>query len=357
MPKGNLASVEPLRARIAALLEDPGDRVLARSILCTTDVEEIASRVELYCQSRLDRRIAGCFGFLQSVGAVFLLSMQDGSRVALKAHGLEGERLGARATIEPLRAVTLVQEALAGEGVPCARIVSGPDAWPGGHLVGMEVLDAGEFRDPHSPPVRRAMASLLARIVRSAERFRETPNLPTMALPSGALWPKPHNALFDFGVPGGEWIDERAQAARRIMADSPERIVVAHTDFSGANMRFEGSPDAPRVSALYDADSFALIDEMRLLANVAVHFTYLPSEVDATWTWPSKEDARAFVADYCHARGAPLSDAEAVRLNACATYSLAYTARCEHGLDPTSEKLVGSLRERLLASPRAYLAG
>lgn len=342
---------------MGALLEDPADRVLARSILGTCDVEAIAARVEGFCEGRLGRRVVGCLGFTQSVGAVFLLALHDGSRVVLKAHGEDGERLGAKATLEALRAVTRVQDSLARGGVPCARVRAGPHAWPGGHVVAMEMIDAGEHRDPKAAPVRGAMARLMAEIVARAEAYRATPGLPASAPPAGALWPRPHNALFDFGVAGGEWIDALAREARAVMHETPAHVVVAHTDISGANMRFDGPADAPRVSALYDADSFALVDEMRLLAGAATHFTYLPSEADGTWAWPTREDARAFVADYCEARGAPLTAAERARLDACATYALAYTARCEHGMDPGGAKLAGSLREALRATPRGYLAG
>jgi hypothetical protein len=79
-------------------------------------------------------------------------------------------------------------------------------------------------------------------------------------------------------------------------------------------------------------DSIALVDEMRGLASAAVHYTYTGTSREAT---TSREEARAFVADYETARGEMLTNVERRRLDAAAIYAMAYTARCEHSGDPS----------------------
>jgi hypothetical protein len=87
-----------LRETIAAVLEDPQDRILAQSILGTTDADAIASRVAEFVARQLDRTIVGCPLFIQSVGAVFGLDLDDGARVAtiLRRPGLRSRALHLR---------------------------------------------------------------------------------------------------------------------------------------------------------------------------------------------------------------------------------------------------------------------
>ena len=82
-----------LREAIGALLEDPLDRILARSILGTDDADAIASQVTDFVARQLGRAIVGCPLFIQSVGAVFGLDLDDGTRVAMKIHAF-GELTG-----------------------------------------------------------------------------------------------------------------------------------------------------------------------------------------------------------------------------------------------------------------------
>src|SRR5262245_21590857 len=139
----------PLREAIAALLRDPLDVVLARSILGTDDAAEIAERVEAFVGEAMGRAIAGCSTFTQSVGAVFVVELDDGARVVVKAHAIGGARLREPASIEALAAVYAAQEAMAGAGFPCARVLAPPRAWPGGAAAVMAHLDAPAADDPH----------------------------------------------------------------------------------------------------------------------------------------------------------------------------------------------------------------
>ncbi len=71
------------------------------------------------------------------------------------------------------------------------------------------------------------------------------------------------------------------------------------------------------------------------------------------WTWPSRDEARAFVADYEAARGRPFTGAERRRLDAAAIHAMTYTARCEHGTGAPFRPM----GDALAAAPDAYLCG
>jgi hypothetical protein len=321
-------SSSDLREQIALLLQDPQDVVLANSILGTADVETIASRVESYCREHLGSPVGECLAFTQSVGSVFALRLADGRRVVLKAHALNGSRWGTPTSLEMLGAVYKVQSELALVGIPCAAVRKPPLLWSNQvAVVAMDFLEPGPRRDPHDEVVGRIMAEGLAEFTRRAEPLQTVAHLPSWSMPKGQLFPTPHNALFDFGIAGGEWIDEHASRARARIDALPETRVFTHTDFSSANVLV----GAQGISAIFDMDSVAFVDELRLLANTAVHFTYTGEE---PWRWPSRAQARAFVEAYERARGRPFSRVERTRLNACAIYSICYSARCEHALDP-----------------------
>jgi aminoglycoside phosphotransferase (APT) family kinase protein len=339
---------DSLRARIAQLLLDPADQALATSILGTVDVGTIAARIEAFCEQELGAPVQRCELFSQSVGAVFVLVV-DGRRVVLKAHTLGAGRMGSPLTLESLRAVYQVQDVLARQGFACARVLRAPQPWPGGAAAVMSFVD-GAGADPQLPAVRTAMATLAAELVAALAAHRDRPQLPRHELPS-TLWPRPHNVLFDLQAPGGAWIDDRAREARALLGESPAPPVLAHTDLSASNVRTDGT----RITALYDMDSVAVTDEMRMLAGTAVHFTYTGGEDG--WAWPTRDQARAFVADYERARGRPLDRSERRRLDAAAIYALAYTARCEHARVVAGDQPRQNIRQRLLEAGSTYLSG
>jgi hypothetical protein len=321
-----------LRAAIAALLADPADVRLARSILGSHDVESIASRVEAFVATTLGARVAGCAAFTQSVGAVFVLDLVDRRRVVLKAHALPHHGLAA---------AYAAQDQLARAGYPCARVLVPPRPWPGGVAALMSYLDAPAADDPHAPSTRFALAAGLARITKLCRDVDAT-HLPHVTPVPDALFPPAHNALFDLAAPGGEWIDARARAARAVLDSTVATPVTTHGDFSAANVRVSGGA----IAAVFDLDSLEVVDEAIAVARAAVHFTYTG---DAPWTWPSREQARGFVDDYERERGIRLDRA---RLDAAAIYALAYTARCEHSIAAADAPMAA-----LLASaPDAYLS-
>jgi hypothetical protein len=280
---------------IAARLEDPEDVVLARDILGTTHPDEIAAQVAAFVPGA-----SACTLFTQSVGAVFVLE-RGGDRVVLKVHRL-GSGLRDFDHEREIEAVYGAQAALAAAGVACARVLHPPRHFSPGRIgVVMSHLDPKPVDEPHTTgPILAAEAARLILLL-------EGHSLPTRTRLPETLFPAPHNALFDFGRAGGEWIDERAVRARSVF-DRAVTPVAMHTDFSCANVRVVGG----RVAAIYDMDSVCNADEVRTVASMAVHFTI---SGDAPWTWPTRDEACSFVTAYEAARGTTL-DRE--RLNAAA---------------------------------------
>ena len=88
-----------------------------------------------------------------------------------------------------------------------------------------EWIDAGEYRDAHEPDVRRAMARELVRFHELATGSGVRPRRPFFPLGDEALWPVPHNALFDFEKTraGAEWIDDIARAAKPVRLGRGQR--------------------------------------------------------------------------------------------------------------------------------------
>ena len=314
-----------LRDAIATLLSDPLDQVLAASILGTTDASAIADRVTAFVATQLGRTVVGCPLFIQSVGAVFGLDLDDGARVIVKVHAF-GAQLGGFGSLIELTAVYAAQAEFAAAGFPCARVLVPPREFGVGSAAAILAwLDPGTRDDPGAPSSRRALAAMLARSVELGAALTAPQHLPRSVLPADRVFPVPHNALFDFARPGGEWIDDRARRARVIL-DEPALLVVMHTDPSSANVRVVDGA----VAAVYDMDSLAWIDEHRCVASAAVHYTYTGEPGSR---WPTRDEALAFAADYEALRGRAL---DRRRLEAAMTYAMAYTARCEFGLDGLS---------------------
>jgi hypothetical protein len=322
---------------IQDLLRDPADALLARDIIGTDDPPRIAAQVAAH----IGEPIASCALFTQSVGAVFVLDLARGERVVLKIHAFGA---GSRTfqSLGELEAVYAAQAELAARGVACARVLSPPRSFgPGRAAAVMSYVAAPPCDDPHAPATGVAMAHELARVkgLLAGHELPERWRLPP------TLFAPAHNALFDFSRPGGDWIDERAAAARTVLATGASPAAM-HSDFSCANVIVAGG----RIAAIYDVDSVCLADELRVVASVAVHYTYIG---DGAWTWPSRAQACAFVAAYEAARGTPFDRAERARLDAAAIYAIAYTARCQHGYVGPSDG-PSAMCAALRAAPDAY---
>ncbi len=338
---------DPLRAEpIVALVASPEGRILAESVLGTADLRRIALSLQVFCSSMLGSAAAEVLFCEVSIGAALGLRLGDARRVVLKAH---------RPDRDPdfLASVHRVQLHLSERGFPCPRPMLGPAPLGAGLATVDELVETGEFADAHEPEIRSEMARALARLIELASEVPQEALAPLEGpwWPKDGLWPPPHNALFDFEATaaGAGWIDEIAIEAKRIVESTPIGTVVGHGDWSANQMRFEGG----KMSVAYDWDSLRVDKETTFVGHAATHFPYT-ERLDAPAS-PCPEEVRLFVEEYEAARGASFSGPERAALFAAATYGLAYTARCEHAVDPKGNRFPGSRREALASTAEGYL--
>lgn len=293
------------------LLRRYPDSPVIDDLLGTLDADAIRSQVRA-----LEPETAEIFYFAASVGALFGVRRHDGSRVAIKVNKLFTDEAY-------FAEVQELQERLADAGFPAPR----PVALRGTVTID-QWIDAGDFRNAHEPAVRKAMARELVRFQRLAT---ETDLRPRRAFlrPEGALWPRPHNVLFDFEATtaGAEWIDEIAATARAITDRNVGIEFVGHTDWSAKHLRFGPQLE---LTALYDWDSVTTDLEPSLVGTAAASFTYTEELDEDIDVWPSAAESLAFIAEYEEERGRPFDEDERTATRAACAYLRAYAARCHH---------------------------
>jgi hypothetical protein len=285
-----------------------------------------------------------------SVGCVTGVELSDERRVVIKAHQPDRE-------FAFLREVARVQAHLADRGVPAPRVVAGPHPLGHGHAIVEAFVDAGRIENAHRDDIRRALATQLRAIAHAGEEILPTSTLPLQEERPKDLWPVPHSKLFDFEATahGAEHIDALAESAREVLASVAEvgDVVLAHNDLRAEHVRFEGT----RPVAIFDWDSLRKRREPALVGAIAHAFAADWSTPDGPPPAPTLDEARAFVADYEHARGRAFDEGERRLIGAAFAYSCAYTARCGHALGTGTDErdrpgtfmhLVWHERERLL---------
>jgi hypothetical protein len=293
---------------------------LEEAVLGTSDPREIVNLLDDFCIASLGRRLETVLFYRRGVGAVFGLRMDDLRTAVVKVH---------RAELIPggLEGVRQVQQRLAQLGLPAPRPLGRPMRLGRGLAAAEELLDRGGAADAHNPAVRRELAVGLRRFIEAA-----TPMLPTVRLPKAhpfdlapdQLWGRPHDLRFDLTLPGGEWIDDLARAARSSLQELPAQVVIGHVDWRVENLRFEDG-----IVAIFDWDSVATCPEAALVGSNAVSFTADWSEVGGD-PYPSPDESSAFVADYQSGRGRAFTPAEREIVHAASVYRLAYNSRCEY---------------------------
>lgn len=194
------------------------------------------------------------------------------------------------------------------------------------------------------------MAIGLAQLNQLTQPFAALPHLPQSRFRPTQLWEKPHNALFDFErtQPGTEWIDAIAAQAQQMLLAYDAPLIVGHMDWSVKNMRFEQY----HLSAVYDWDSLRLENELVILGNAIKGFL-VTWYVDAGVMVPTPAEAKQFMQIYETARAQPFTAAEHQVITVAFIYSMAYTARCEHAIDPAGQIPADSFRTGL-RNYRAY---
>ena len=98
--------------------------------------------------------------------------------------------------------------------------------------------------------------------------------------------------------------------------------------------------------AVYDWDSLALVRESEAVAIAAVSWCKTGSRNDRTPDW---DEVEAFISTFEEARGDRMSGHQHRAARAFALGAMAYTARCEHAIDP-DEAMWTTTRPRVRAA-------
>lgn len=323
-----------------ALLElaDAQGAVLLRALVGHADPGRLAASLQAAMEPAVGIPVR-CFFAEVSVGLVAGLERADGRPVVAKVHGSRTGR-------DALEAIARLQEHLRVGGFPVPGVLAGPLPLERGHLMIEELRSRGERGDPRRPAQRSRWAAALHELIERLEAFVELPGLPHEDAGS-ALWPEPHNALFDFEGTnrGAEPIDGVAREAVATGFRDLGRRVVGHADWSAKHYRIEGD----RITAIYDWDSLRVSREPMLVGAAAASFT-VSWYLDDPPHWPRVDEALAFVREYERARGRPFDARERLAVAAAARYAAAYQARCAHALGE------GYDRSRLRAFARECVA-
>jgi hypothetical protein len=303
-----------------------GAGAVDRDILGTDDPKLIAEIFEAFCVRELDAVAVGGLFYSASVGCVLGVQLESGDAVVIKTYQERWRK-------PFLGAVQNAQQRLAQGGVPCPSPVAPPaeirpprpnlaiaESWvpdpgmrPGGSTAAQEVSAAG-----------LAQQVTLCLTLPDSERFLHHP----LRSDGDGLYGTPHSPLFDFersGV-GAEWIDDLARRAKTVRDRDTSPPVVAHTDWSARNVRF----DEERLLAVYDWDSLALVRESTALGQAAM--TWSVTADPGGTEFPHMDSVLGYMADYQRVRNRSLNAEQLGAARAAAVYVLAYTARCEHSL-------------------------
>ncbi len=298
-----------------------GDTTIEEQVFGTADPDAIRAVINEFCRQLVGSSIGEGIFAEKSIGVVYGFRLNDGHRVVIK--GRQSWILSSDSAAACLR----LQAALHRVGFPAPMPLGDPTPITSGtgYLTAEEFVE-GNRANGHEPALRRAMAFLLADLIRLAaghgdDGLRDT----WWDWYGGPLWPTPHSSIFDLTRPGGEWIDELGYQSRAVLRQETGAAVVGHGDWTAKNMVTQGD----KIVGVFDWDSVRIAPEPHILGAAASHFTQ-------TWYLdvpraPSVDEVDAFINDYEQARGRPFTRDGRRQVDAAAVFSLGYTARCELG--------------------------
>lgn len=333
-----------LRGEIEKSFVAPWHAAVERAVFGDLDANEIVAALDAACAAEFGSGLEEGFLYHVSVGCVVGCRLVDRREVVLKAY----QR---RWTLEFLSAVKRVQAHLHERGFPCPEPIGQPFRVAGADVLVERVLADPGLPTGTTPDLMQASAAGLARVVElCAGQTEPALGLHPLRSPHDGVFPEPHSPLFDFEAtaPGAEWIDEIGRRARAIQdADTSDRVI-AHTDWSMRNVRL--GPSGP--VAVYDWDSLALVVESQAVGGAAATWCKTGEPGDPT---PTVAEIDEYIAEYEYARGKALSTTQRRATRASTVFLMAYTARCEHSIDP-HEEMWTTTRPRLRADADALLS-
>jgi hypothetical protein len=303
-----------------------GVGTIEREVLGTDDPRQIAETFEAFCVRQFAERPMGGLFYAASAGCVLGVHLESGNDIVIKAYQ-------SRWGVPLLAAVQAVEDRVARGGIPCPRPLAPPTAICAGRpnlaVVETWLPDPG-MRPGGSAAGRRVSAAGLALQIALCTNVSGVAPLAGHPLGSRGdrLYGAPHSPLFDFdstGV-GAEWIDDIARRATLVREEDESTPLVAHTDWSARNVRF----DENHLLAVYDWDSLTLVRESAALGQAAM--TWSVTADPGGTEFPNASSVQAYMDDYESARDNRLSPGQRRAARAAAVFVLAYTARCEHSL-------------------------
>ena len=327
-----------MAADIAAILKPPYMRLLSSSILGVTDSNGITHFVSQIAREQFGFKQPSIENFELSVGAVFWITDDSsGMKILLKV-------LSPDISFEDARARVDYQRYIHKAGFPCPEPLSNPLLTDGLVLIDEDFVDLGRPASGHVAEDRALMASCLASLVELGTSYPSTsfPSETLITQPED-LWPKPHNALFDFSrrTEFTEWIDGIATENKISNEANHSPLVIGHLDWAAKHCRIS----ANSISVVYDWDSTALVAESRVLGNALRSFTY--RDDDGLSQVPNLDQMRDFLACYESARSTQFKSEEIDEIVSHLLYGAAYGARCEDSIDDGSESARTGNREFL----------
>ena len=311
----------------------------------TADPEQVAGHIEAFCLELLGAPVDSALFYGSSAGCVAGLRLGDGREVVVKAYQPSWGQ-------EFLCGVATVQGHLADAGFPCPGPVAGPGrAGPAWATAETLLADPG-MRTLNTEAEMAASASGLATVVRTC-RLLDVPGLVRHPLnaPAEALYPSPHNPIFDFSLDSkaATWIDDLARAAKDARSTDSSRPVIGHTDWSARNIRITGNA----VTAVYDWDSVALCPEATIVGQAGATWRSTGEAQDPVA--PDADEVREYISAYEDSSGHAFDSDRVRAAMAAALWVLAYTARCEHALEQVTGQKVDRARARLASDGDAFL--
>jgi hypothetical protein len=335
-----VASGSRIEQVVAAHLAEWQAPFVELAIYGYADPECIAAALDGLCVRVLGSHAGEALFYQSSIAAVAGLVLRDGRRVVVKAHQPD-------VTAPLLDELVRLQTHVAASTRLAPRPLAGPLPYANGLATIEEHDTRGAEADAREPAVRRAIASSLHDGVRLLEPFAAASRLPPHLLgvrAGDALWPRPHSRLFDFEATrrGADDIDSIAAAARERLR-STGRLVLGHGDWRAEHLRFEGG----RVVLAYDWQSICRTEEATLV-GFSAHAFCADWSLDDPRQAPTLAEARAFVADYEHARGTPFDPEERGLCGAAFAYSVAYTTRCGYAGGYDGRAVAGTFHHLLV---------
>ncbi|GKU25057.1 hypothetical protein [Clostridium folliculivorans] len=333
-----------LYEKLTRLFENETNLILSKSIVGTTDAESLTEFVNDFCKTYLKSEVGECLYAGLSVGASFGLKLNNGQEIFLKINKPNNDDSIAQCSFEGMKAISTVQEKLSEYQFPCPKVIISPVEYRDVIVTVNSYEDIGAQIDAHNPSIRKSIAEKYAELIKRTDPFIKTEGFKYFNFyKNDKLFPTPHNALFDFNKAGtaANWIDNIASRSKKIINSIPENLVLGHCDWSLKHFRFVND----EMIMIYDWDSLCLQDEYHLLGIAASTFT-------TTWDipvkiTPSQHEAYEFVREYESVRGKKFTKEELMKISACSTYIMSYTARCELAVDPDNNNFEGSFRQAL----------